>query len=273
MSIDCIEVSVIVPTYNCESYIELTVRSILAQTFKNFELILVDDCSSDSTWKILNRLQSEYKNIKCVRLDKNSGGPAKPRNIGVKHASSNLIAFCDSDDLWSPIKLETQLAFFRSKGVDFVCTQILEFTRNEQAQLLFRPIDLLSSHKINYLSNFIKNRIATSSVLCNKNQLIDVGGFDEDRSLIAVEDYDLWLRLMELENYYVLKIDAQLVGYRTSINSLSAGKLKHSIKVMKVLYRASCRNNRGYIFYFFCPLIYFVYGLVAFYNRIILKKI
>ncbi len=273
MKSDCIEISVVIPTYNAESCIGRTIESILGQSYKNFEVILVDDCSNDNTWKIISSYSGENKNIHCIRLDKNSGGPARPRNIGIKNAKANLIAFCDADDLWHPLKLESQLNILRRKEANLVCAQIIEFNQNDLLQLVFPPEYLGNIGEIGYCSIFLKNRIATSSVLCKKIDLIEVGGFDEAKSLVAVEDYDLWLRLLELPNYRAIKIHGQLVGYRNSGESLSAGKFQQSFKAMNVLKRASHRNNFKYKFLIFSPMFYLIYTCMSLYIRVLSKKI
>lgn len=273
MKSDCIEVSVVIPTYNAESCIEKTIESILGQRYINLEVILVDDCSNDDTWKIISSLSAKNKNIHCIRLDKNSGGPARPRNIGIKNAKSNLIAFCDADDLWHPIKLKSQLNILHRKKVNLVSTQIIEFHQNDILQSVFQSEYLKSVSEIGYYTTFLKNRIATSSVLCKKVDVIEVGGFDEAKSLIAVEDYDLWLRLLELPNYRAIKMHGKLVGYRISGESLSAGKFQHSFKVMNVLKRASYRKNFKYKFLFFSPMFYLIYVCMSVYIRVLSKKI
>jgi teichuronic acid biosynthesis glycosyltransferase TuaG len=270
---DCIKISVVIPTYNAESYIERTIESILGQSYTNFELILVDDCSNDDTWKIISSFSAKNKNIQCIRLDKNSGGPARPRNIGIKNAKSNLIAFCDADDLWHPIKLESQLNILQRKKANLVCTQIVEFNQNDILQTVLQPIYLDTISEIGYCSTFLKDRIATSSVLCKKVDVIEVGGFDEAKSLVAVEDYDLWLRLLELPNYRAIKMHGKLVRYRNSEKSLSAGKFQHSFKVMNVLKRASVRNNFKYKFIIFFPVFYLIYAFISLYTRVLSKKI
>lgn len=99
------KVSVIIPTYNREKTIKRAIRSVLNQTLQDFEIIVVDDCSRDHTLEVVKKLQKEDKRIKLIALDKNSGGPAKPRTIGVQNSTGEYIAFLDSDDIYMPENL------------------------------------------------------------------------------------------------------------------------------------------------------------------------
>lgn len=114
-------VSVIMPTYNCGQYIAESVDSVLAQSFTDWELQIVDDCSTDNTYEILQPYLKRYPNINYHRLDKN-GGPAVARTEAIRRANGKYCAFLDSDDLWTPDKLEKQLAFMEKTGAEFSCT-------------------------------------------------------------------------------------------------------------------------------------------------------
>ena len=107
-------VSVVLTTYNRADLISETIESILSQTFRNFELIVVDDGSTDNTEEVVRSYNDER--VHYIKTD-NWGGPAKPRNIGIKKAKGEYIAFCDDDDLWLPNKLEVQLKHFDSDTI------------------------------------------------------------------------------------------------------------------------------------------------------------
>ena len=116
------QVSIIMPYYNAAAYIRETVESVIAQTYKDWELIIVDDCSpSPETADVLDRVKSMDERIKVLRAEKN-GGAGLARNIGIKAAQGRYIAFCDSDDWWYPTKLEEQLKFMQDNGYEFTCT-------------------------------------------------------------------------------------------------------------------------------------------------------
>lgn len=107
-------VSIITPSYNCSKYIGETIESIQAQTYKNWELIITDDCSSDNSCEIIEKYASTDSRIKLLRLEKNSGAGVA-RNKSIEEAKGKYIAFCDSDDRWFPEKLEKQLWFMGAK--------------------------------------------------------------------------------------------------------------------------------------------------------------
>lgn len=111
-------VSVITPLYNCSKYLEQTIQSVLSQTFQNWEMIMVDDCSTDNSVEIAQQYAAQDERIKVIQLEKNSGA-AVARNTAIEAAQGRYIAFLDSDDQWLPHKLETQLAFMQKQNVAF----------------------------------------------------------------------------------------------------------------------------------------------------------
>ena len=111
-------VSIITPTFNSEDYIEKTLVSIINQTYKNWELLIIDDCSVDNTADVIKEFFNEDERIKLFQLEKNSGAGVA-RNIGIENAKGRFIAFCDSDDYWLPIKLEIQINFMINQKVEF----------------------------------------------------------------------------------------------------------------------------------------------------------
>ena len=112
-------VSVIIPVYNAEKYLLKTVESVLQQTYREFEIILVNDCSKDGSLKLMEELSKEHPQVKSHTLEHNSGA-AVARNYGLKAAQGRYIAFLDSDDTWSPDKLAKQVAMAGEKGAAFV---------------------------------------------------------------------------------------------------------------------------------------------------------
>lgn len=117
---NCI-VSIITPIYNCEQFLQETIQSVLNQTYTNWELILIDDCSTDNSLSIAETAAQRDSRIRVIKLDQNSG-PAVARNIGIKKAKGKYIAFLDSDDMWFPNKLEKQLSFMEKNQIPFTYT-------------------------------------------------------------------------------------------------------------------------------------------------------
>lgn len=114
-------VSVVMPTYNCGKYIAQSIESVLSQTVSDWELRIVDDCSTDDTAEILQPYLNKYQQIHYYKLPQN-GGPAVARTEAIKQSGGKYIAFLDSDDLWFPDKLEKQIAFMQENSVEFSCT-------------------------------------------------------------------------------------------------------------------------------------------------------
>jgi glycosyltransferase involved in cell wall biosynthesis len=197
------EVSVIIPTFNRRAMVREAIDSVLAQTAAGFELIVVDDGSSDGTVEELARFG---ESIRIERIA--NRGPAAARNLGVAIARAPLIAFLDSDDLWSPIKLERQLAFIsENPGCDISqCNEI--WIRDG------RRVNPGMRHRKRAGNFFVESLrtclISPSAVLMRRDLLDSIGGFDED--MAAAEDYDLWLRILVDHNVGLL--DEPLVTRR-----------------------------------------------------------
>lgn len=213
-------VSVIIPCFNAENYILATVNSVLDQTYKNIEIIVVDDCSSDNTRGVLKNLVCEEK-LKFHCLDENFGGPSKARNIGIEIAKGEWVAFLDADDLWHPNKLERQLEALIDSDSKFCCTRKFDF-RDRSELSSARAIG--GSWEINYLTILLKDFIPTSSVVI-KSEILRQMEFSESKILISVEDYDLWLRVIK-SGHNCLKLQSYLTFYRISKNQISKNKFR-----------------------------------------------
>ena len=188
-------VSVIMPAYNAGRHVAESVRSVQAQTHAAWELVVVDDGSTDDTGEVVRRLAEEDARVRYVRRP--NGGQGAARNTGLGEARGRLVAFLDADDLWLPEKLEAQLAVLKRAGVDLVYTDGHIFSEegdvspDEQFRILpgeARGVEM-------YRTLFDSNRVATLSVLVRREALDAVGLFDENRAYQNCEDYDLWLRL------------------------------------------------------------------------------
>ena len=180
------EVSVIIPTYNRRAMVREAVASVLAQREANFELIVVDDGSSDGTSGILAHIDD----VILERIE--HGGPAAARNRGVELARAPLIAFLDSDDLWAPDKLHRQLAFMREHP-DCAISQTAEiwFRNGRRVNPGLRHLKRAGDIFLDSLQTCL---ISPSAVIMKTALFRALGGFDED--LAAAEDYDLWLRIL-----------------------------------------------------------------------------
>ncbi len=177
-------VSVIIPTYNRAWALNRAIDSVLAQEFHDFEIIVVDDGSSDNTWRILQ----SYPQISVVRQTQR--GVSAARNAGLAWAAGGLIAFLDSDDLWLPEKLSAQVAFFDAHPEALICQTEEIWIRNG------RFVNPRKRHK--KYSGMIFEKclelciVSPSAVMMRRSLFDEIGAFDE--TLLVCEDYDLWLR-------------------------------------------------------------------------------
>ena len=263
-------VSVVVPVFNSERTIKSTVRSILDQTFRQIEVIIIDDGSCDSTPIKCGELALLDNRVKIYKLESSSGGPAKPRNLGITVAKGIWVAFCDSDDIWHSRKLELQLQNVGLNPDSILCSQIKEFSVDENVNLnqIIQSVGV-----VRYCVNDMlrKNRVATSSAMIKRETINRVGYFNESKDLVAIEDYDFWLRVLLMSGSNVCMINVPLTYYRLSSGSLSANKVSMLIKVAKLLWFYSVREKTyGSIFRWASHIAF--YCILSFRNRIILKR-
>jgi len=187
------EVSIILPTYNGVIRIEKAISSILAQSFSNFELIVIDDGSNDGTDQIIKKLSNEDKRIVYLRNEINLG-IQKSLNRGLKEAKGKYIARIDDDDEWlDKDKLKKQVEFLEANP-DYVLVGTGAVVVDENGKELLRYLlpETDSELRKKILS---KNCFVHSSVVFRKDTVLVLGGYDESQAVRHVEDYDLWLKL------------------------------------------------------------------------------
>ena len=202
-------VSVIIPCFNAEKYIEQTLNSVLNQTFPANEIIVVDDGSSDNSVNILKTFGTKIRLI----TQPNSGVSAA-RNNGIKHAFGEWIAFVDSDDIWTQDKLQQQISSIGDK--QWSHTNSLYFGANQNGKTTRSDLTTLHSGMV-FEPLLVENFITTSTVLIKKETLIHYGCFDEE--LFAMEDWFLWLKIAKTEPlHYCPEV---LTEYRVHIGSAS----------------------------------------------------
>ena len=211
-------VSVVIPAYNRKHTLKRSIDSVLRQTYRNFEIILVDDCSTDGTMEFM---EAEYGavsdvNIVCVRNDCNLGA-AGSRNVGVSYAKGDYIAFHDSDDEWYPDKLKKQMLHFMKcdSGVGAVYSA---FYLNEKKKVVCPPKEGKMSWKSGYIfhSLLIRPLVGMITLVVRKRVLLEVGGFNEQ--LNSMEDYELTIRIAR--KYEIDLVDEILAVAHDSENSV-----------------------------------------------------
>ncbi len=235
------KVSIIMATYNGEKTARESIDSILAQTHRDLELIIIDDGSTDDTVTIVKAISN--KRVKLLS-QKNSGSPAAPRNAGIKVATGDFIAFCDQDDIWYPQKLEKQLEVCEhvehlgDVGIIFSSADLIDKNDNKVDENITKFSGLISAteaHKMMLEGDFI---IACSAVV-PKRVMDEIGYLDE--KLIGVDDYDLWLRITE--NYGVLAIPEKLCAWRQTSGALSANKAKQYIRTEQIFAKLGDKSS------------------------------
>ena len=171
-----VSISVVIPAYNAEAFIKRAVDSALCQTLSPVEILVIDDGSRDKTFQIASSFGGLVK-----ALTKFNGGPASARNLGVRQAGGEWIAFLDADDAWLPQKLEKQVTLIDS-NVGIVHSGARGRSNSISSEITFAQL-------------WHRNCILNSSVLLRREAFIQTGCLDEDPELIGVEDYNLWLRI------------------------------------------------------------------------------
>ena len=217
-------VSIIMPTYNCAKFIGKTIESVIAQTYENWELIIVDDCSKDNTEEVV----SKYKDnrIKYHRLENNSGA-AVARTEAMKKARGSYMSFLDSDDLWKKDKLEKQLEFMNKNNYNFTCTEYEQI--DEEGNKLNKLIKV--KKRADYNRILLDCPVGNSTVMYNVEKL----GKFEVPNIRKRNDDALWLQILK-EEKYIYGMPDILMEYRIRSNSISSNKLS-LVKYHWQLYR------------------------------------
>jgi glycosyltransferase involved in cell wall biosynthesis len=208
-------VSIIVPAYNAQNFIEETIRSVLMQTYHNWEMIIVDDGSTDNTAKVIAPFLSDSR-IKYVFQQ--NGKQGKARNLAISFAKGYYLAFLDADDLWTADKLEKQIGLMQSQNVDIVFTQGWHFTDSTMGNLIdFNSPIGFQNPNLFFKTLMSNNPIKMLSVIIKKDAVLNVGGFNEDLKIQNTEDYQLWIRLADL-HYQFYGMEERLFYYRVHAN-------------------------------------------------------
>ena len=202
-------VSVIIPNYNYAEFVGSAVQSALTQTYRNVEVIVVDNYSTDNSLQIL----SEIRDPRLRVLQFNNGGViAAGRNFGVKNARGEVLAFLDSDDRWFPRKLELQLEHLARPEVKGVASDFVAVgdTLYHKHHVFFQPGTDYRDYTYSDIARL--NSIMTSSIMVRTRDFHEAGGFDEGTAFRFIEDWDLWLRLAHCGTMRVL--NSKLIEYR-----------------------------------------------------------
>lgn len=224
-------VSVITPSYNTARFIEETIKSVLAQTYTNWEMIIVDDCSTDNTDEVVKPYLSDER-IRYYKNEKNSGA-AVSRNRALREARGRWIAFLDSDDLWFPEKLEKQISFMEKNGYGFSCTGRTQI--DEEGKSTGKIIT--SPHHVGKIGMYMYCWPGCLGTMYDAKKV----GLVQIADLKKNNDYAIWLKVIKKTDFYAF--DDILAKYRVRKNSIAHDDLKKLIKSHYDLFRIGEQMN------------------------------
>ncbi|MBR2840591.1 MAG: glycosyltransferase family 2 protein [Bacilli bacterium] len=221
------KISIITPVYNCENFIEQTIKTVLNQTYTNWEMLLVDDCSPDSSAEIIKKYSKKDKRIKYFKLEENSGA-ASARNRALKESKGRFIAYLDADDLWSNDKLEKQIKFMIENNYAFTCT---DYEKIDEKGNSLKIVKI--PKKVNY-NLFLRN-----TIIQTVGVMIDTKITGKDVLIMPDirrrQDAATWCQLLK-SGYDCYEVPEVLSYYRVVSNSLSSNKFK-AVKMNWYWYR------------------------------------
>lgn len=241
-------ISIIMPSYNTGGYIADSIRSVQAQSYPHWELLIVDDCSTDSTEEAIAPFLADER-IRFFRNEKNSGA-AISRNRALREAQGEYIAFLDSDDLWLPDKLERQLAFMKENGYAFTCTDYFVINRD----------GTLNTHVITAPAHMGKREIyrycypATLTTMYERATI----GLIQVADLKKNNDYAMWLQAIEQADCH--HMPAALSAYRQREGSISSINKWRLIRYHYILFRRGM--GLGVISSLFCTVRNLFFGVL-----------
>ena len=237
-------VSIITPSFNSSKFLVECINSVIAQTFQNWEMIIVDDCSHDNSRDIISELSAKDARIKFIFLDKNIGS-AEARNVAIRQVKGKYIAFLDSDDIWKKDKLEKQIAFMNKNDIAFSFTSYRLIS--EDGKMKYSIIQV--PKKIGYKSYLRNTIIGCLTVMIDKEK---TGDFLMP-NIRSSHDMALWLLIMK-RGFFAYGLNENLAYYRLVSTSNTSKKWKAAKDVWDV-YRKEENLNVIYSLYCFIGYI------------------
>tara|TARA_B110000879_G_scaffold141430_1_gene184097 strand:+ start:2097 stop:2846 length:750 start_codon:yes stop_codon:yes gene_type:complete len=217
-------VSIIIPSYNSEKFIKQCIESVIAQTYTNWEMLIVDDCSRDDSCLVIKELATQEGRIKYFLLDKNIGA-AEARNVAIQQAKGKYIAFLDSDDLWELEKLEKQISFMQTEDIVFSFSTYQPMS--EDGSKLY---SIIHAPKIVTYSSYLKNTIiGCLTVVIDR----EIAGDFEMPNISSSHDMALWLLIMK-RGFDAYGLDENLARYRIVSASNTSSKWRVAKDVWKI---------------------------------------
>jgi len=211
-------VDIILPNYNKNEFLEEAINSIIKQSYKNWYLYIIDDCSKDNSWSIIEQF-SNLQNIRRIKLSKNMG-PSFCRNYGMRLSKSKYISFIDSDDIWTLNKLEKQIPFMEKNKLDFTYTDYIPFFEKNLKKKFKKKTNLKDSFNFN---TFTKNSSINTTTMIIRRSVLQTIRF---KKIKIMEDYLFKCQLMK-NNITAKKLDENLAYYRILEESRSSKRFKN----------------------------------------------
>jgi teichuronic acid biosynthesis glycosyltransferase TuaG len=232
-------VSIITPAFNAAKFISICIESVIHQSYTNWEMIIVNDCSSDETEKIVQKYVKTENRIKLISLDKNIGVSGS-RNLAIINSRGRYIAFLDSDDFWNSFKLEYQIKFMKDNNFGFTFTSYQFFKQGFYGKVVIAP---KSVKYVQYLKTTI---IGNSTVIMDKAILGDI--VVEKGNL---EDVLTWMKYLK-KNFIANGLNINLSTYTVNSNSASGNKIRNALRYYFVLRKNQNLPILSSIYYFIC---------------------
>lgn len=244
-------VSIITPMYNSEATIQKTIESVLAQTYTEWEMVIVDDCSTDASANIVKNFQKRDTRIKYYKREKKSS-IASARNYAISISKGQYLAFLDSDDLWKKDKLQKQINFMVKNNISFCYSgcAVIDEKGNKTGKI--RKVEKFADYKLLLKGNFIP-----CLTVIVKKELFDGIKFPE----IKHEDYAVWLSILKT-GIKAYGINEALAYYRVNSKSVSANKFKAALWTWNIYYN-----------YEKMPFCISVYYFINYLSRAVMKRL
>jgi glycosyltransferase involved in cell wall biosynthesis len=224
-------VSIITPCYNSEKYIEQTLLSVINQTYSTWELLITDDCSTDSTIDIIRKYARADGRIKLFSTETNSGHPSIPRNISLSHADGEFVAFLDSDDMWDDNKLEEQVLFMRETNSKLACSycRVIDDNGVETGRIL------KTKDNASYTDMLKRYELLSPTIICTRGVAARL-----NFPSCPKEDYIAWLQIAKM-GITIRTTQTVNASYRINPNSRSRNKYKMVLYQWRIY-----RNNEHF---------------------------
>lgn len=245
-------VSILTPCYNAGRFVSDTIKSVQEQTYCNWEMIIVDDCSTDNSKEIIDEYIKTDSRIQLIKLDRNTGSPAEPRNRAIMESKGDIVAFLDADDVWKPEKLECQIKYMQEHACSIVYSngEIIDECSN-----YIRTIKKVE--RVDYKQLLKHDELSCSSVVVKK-KLFEGCLFKKQ----LMEDYIFWLEVLRKTEEKAYNVNEVLYLYRLVGDSRSRDKKKIVKRQWEVLRHV---ENLNFFFALYCFFNYLWINLNKYY--------